>query len=92
MGFIKKIFRPNIPSVPTVSVTGRDLVPSTSSKEPDSPQMGTDAAAPAPVVEEATQEPGKDFSRKRKKRRGKASLMVDSTNSAIGSGGTGINL
>ena len=94
MGFIKKIFRPNIPSVPsvpTVSVTGRDLVPSTSSKEPDSPQMGTDAAAPAPVVEEATQEPGKDFSRKRKKR-GKASLMVDSTNSAIGSGGTGINL
>lgn len=42
MGFIKKIFRPNIPSVPTISVTGRDLVSSTSSEEPDSPQMGTD--------------------------------------------------
>ena len=40
MGFIKKIFRPNIPSVPTI--TGRDLVSSTSSEEPDSPQMGTD--------------------------------------------------
>ena len=51
----------------------------------------TPAAAPAPVVEEATQEPEKDSSRK-KKRRGKASLMVNSTNNAIGSGGTGINL
>ena len=40
MGFIKKIFSPNIPSIPTV--TGRDLVPSTSSEEPDSPVMGTD--------------------------------------------------
>lgn len=40
MGFIKKIFRPNIPSVPTI--TGRDLLSSTSSEEPDSPQMGTD--------------------------------------------------
>lgn len=49
------------------------------------------AAAPAPAVEEATQEPEKDTSRK-KKRRGKSSLMVDSTNNAIGSGGTGINL
>ena len=42
MGFIKKILSPRIPSVPTVSVTGRDLVSSTSSEEPDSPQMGTD--------------------------------------------------
>ena len=41
MGFIKKILSPRIPSVPTVSVTGRDLVSSTSSEEPDSPQMGT---------------------------------------------------
>ena len=51
----------------------------------------TPAAAPAPVVEEATQKPKEDSSRKKKKQ-GKASLMVDSTNSAIGSGGTGINL
>ena len=51
----------------------------------------TPAAAPAPVAEGATQKPEEDSSRK-KKRRGKASLMVDSTNSAIGSGGTGINL
>ena len=43
MGFIKKIFRPNIPSVPTTTITGRDLLSSTSSEEPDSPQMGTDA-------------------------------------------------
>ena len=42
MGFIKKILSPRIPSVPTVSVPGRDLVSSTSSEEPDSPQMGTD--------------------------------------------------
>lgn len=42
MGFIKKILSPRIPSVPTVSVTGRDLVTSTSSEEPNSPQMGTD--------------------------------------------------
>lgn len=42
MGFIKKILSPRIPSVPTISVTGRDLVTSTSSEEPDSPQMGTD--------------------------------------------------
>ena len=42
MGFIKKILSPRIPSMPTVSVTGRDLVSSTSSEEPDSPQMGTD--------------------------------------------------
>ena len=42
MGFIKKIFRPNIPSVPTMTITGRDLLSSTSSEEPDSPQMGTD--------------------------------------------------
>lgn len=40
MGFFKKIFTPNIPSTPTI--TGRDLVSSTSSEEPDSPQMGTD--------------------------------------------------
>lgn len=51
----------------------------------------TPAAAPAPVVEEATQKPEEDTSRKKKKQ-GKASLMVDSTNNAIGSGGTGINL
>lgn len=42
MGFIKKIFKPNIPSVPTTTITGRDLLSSTSSEEPDSPQMGTD--------------------------------------------------
>ena len=42
MGFFKKIFAPNIPSTPTI--TGRDLVSSTSSEEPDSPQMGTDGA------------------------------------------------
>ena len=40
MGFFKKIFNPNIPSTPTI--TGRDLLSSTSSEEPDSPQMGTD--------------------------------------------------
>ena len=40
MGFIKKIFSPNIPTTPTI--TGRDLVSSTSSEEPDSPVMGTD--------------------------------------------------
>lgn len=40
MGFFKKIFRPNIPSTPTI--TGRELVSSTSSEEPDSPQMGAD--------------------------------------------------
>ncbi|WP_308546207.1 hypothetical protein [uncultured Selenomonas sp.] len=40
MGFFKKIFKPNIPSTPTI--TGRELVSSTSSEEPDSPQMGTD--------------------------------------------------
>lgn len=51
----------------------------------------TPAAAPAPAVEEATKEPEQDTSRKKKKR-GKSSLMVDSTNNAIGSGGTGINL
>ena len=51
----------------------------------------TPAAAPAPVTEEATQKLEEDTSRK-KKRRGKSSLMVDSTNNAIGSGGTGINL
>lgn len=51
----------------------------------------TPAAAPAPVAEEATQKPEEDTSRKKKKQ-GKASLMVDSTNNAIGSGGTGINL
>lgn len=51
----------------------------------------TPAAAPAPVVEDATQKPEEDTSRK-KKRRGKSSLMVDSTNNAIGSGNTGINL
>lgn len=49
------------------------------------------AAAPAPAVEEATKEPEQDTSHKKKKR-GKSSLMVDSTNNAIGSGGTGINL
>lgn len=49
------------------------------------------AAAPAPETEEATQKPEEDSSLKKKKR-GKASLMVDSTNNAIGSGGTGINL
>lgn len=42
MGFFKKIFRPNIPSVPTTTITGRDLLSSTSSEEPDSPQMGSD--------------------------------------------------
>lgn len=42
MGFIKKIFKPNIPAVPTMTITGRDLLSSTSSEEPDSPQMGTD--------------------------------------------------
>lgn len=40
MGFFKKLFRPSIPSTPTI--TGRDLVSSTSSEEPESPQMGTD--------------------------------------------------
>ena len=40
MGFFKKIFKPNIPSTPTI--TGRDLVSSTSSEEPDSPRMGSD--------------------------------------------------
>ena len=52
----------------------------------------TPAAAPAPAEEEATQELKEDSLRKKKKKRGKASLMVDSTNNATGSGGTGINL
>ena len=51
----------------------------------------TPAAAPAPAVEEAIKESDADTSRK-KKRRGESSLMVDATNNAIGSGGTGINL
>lgn len=42
MGFIRKIFFPKIPSVQTPSITGRDLVSSTSSEEPDSPEMGSD--------------------------------------------------
>ena len=61
MGFIKKIFRPNIPAVPavpTTTITGRDLLSSTSSEEPDSPQMGTDAV------------------NQKKKRRGINSLLV----------------
>ncbi len=49
----------------------------------------TPGAAPAPA-EENTQKPAEDSLRKKKK--GKASLMVDSTNNATGSGGTGINL
>lgn len=59
-------------------------------KKPDY-KAPTPAAAPAPVTEDATQKPEEDSSRKKKKQ-GKASLMVDSTNNAIGSGGTGINL
>ena len=59
-------------------------------KKPDY-KAPTPAAAPAPITEEATQQPEEDSSRKKKKQ-GKASLMVDSTNNAIGSGGTGINL
>lgn len=44
MGFIRRIFSPKIPSIPTVNnITGRDLVPSTSSEEPESPEMGADA-------------------------------------------------
>lgn len=42
MGFIKKIFSPNIPQIQQPSVTGRDLVSQTSSQEPDSPQMGSE--------------------------------------------------
>jgi hypothetical protein len=42
MGFIRRIFFPKIPSVQTPSVTGRDLVSSTSSEEPNSPEMGSD--------------------------------------------------
>ena len=59
-------------------------------KKPDY-KAPTPAAAPAPVTEEATQKPEEDTLRKKKKQ-GKASLMVDSTNNATGSGGTGINL
>ena len=51
----------------------------------------TPAAAPAPATEEATKKPEEDSSRKKKKQ-GKASLMVASPDNAIGSGGTGINL
>ena len=43
MGFIRRLFSPKIPSIPTVNITGRDLVPSTSSEEPESPEMGADA-------------------------------------------------
>lgn len=62
-------------------------------KKPEykAPTPPTPAAAPAPATEEATKKPEEDFARKKKKQ-GKASLMVDSTNNAIGSGGTGINL
>ena len=42
MGFIKKVFSPNIPQIQQPSVTGRDLVSQTSSQEPDSPQMGAE--------------------------------------------------
>lgn len=59
-------------------------------KKPDY-KAPTPAAAPAPVTEEATKQPEEGTSRKKKKQ-GKASLMVDSTNNAIGSGGTGVNL
>ena len=60
-------------------------------KKPKVVEAPTPAAARAPAVEEATKEPESDTWRK-KKRRGKSSLMVDSMNNAIGSGGTGINL
>lgn len=40
MGFIKKMFRPNIPQVQNTGLTGRDLVSSTSSEDPTSPEMG----------------------------------------------------
>lgn len=44
MGFIRKIFSPDIPTIQQPSVTGKDLVSETSSQEPDSPQMGADSA------------------------------------------------
>lgn len=40
MGFIKKLFVPDIPQVQNTELTGRDLVSSTSSEEPNSPEMG----------------------------------------------------
>lgn len=40
MGFIKKMFVPNIPQVQNTGLTGRDLVSSTSSEDPNSPEMG----------------------------------------------------
>lgn len=41
MGFIKSIFKPKIAAVPTANtVTGRDLLPATSSEEPEAALMG----------------------------------------------------
>lgn len=40
MGFIKKLFAPDIPQVQNTELTGRDLVASTSSEDPSSPEMG----------------------------------------------------
>lgn len=40
MGFIKKIFTPDIPQVQNTELTGRDLVSSTSSEDPNSPELG----------------------------------------------------
>lgn len=41
--FLKTIFNPSVPQVQTPSITGRDLVSETSSKEPDAPVMGSDS-------------------------------------------------
>ena len=45
MGFIgnivKTIFAPDVPQVQTPSITGRDLLTSTSSDEPEAPVMGS---------------------------------------------------
>lgn len=40
MGFIKKMFVPDIPQVQNTGLTGRDLISSTSSEDPNSPEMG----------------------------------------------------
>lgn len=48
-------------------------------------------AAPAPVAEGATQKEDTDTSKKKKKQ-GKASLLVDNTGISNGAGNTGINL
>lgn len=40
MGFIKKLFVPDVTTVQNTELTGRDILSSTSSEEPNSAEMG----------------------------------------------------